>query len=169
MNILIYRLSDQAVYCRPDTTLQRTGEPYYIPESVKCLYKTPVVYVRICRAGKCVGEKFAERYYDKAYLGGLLYAGNPADAHTIAFGNNYDKSSYIYAYGPEFGESKDPEEGWKKAAEKGVDRALVARAIATVSAKQSLRLGDLLAIEYGCATELTLKDKDYIEIEFGDC
>ena len=75
MNILVYRLSDQAVYPRPDTTLERESKVYYIPEEVDCLYKVPVLFVRICRAGKCIGEKFAERYYDRLFPGVLLYAG----------------------------------------------------------------------------------------------
>ena len=146
MNILVYRLSDQAVYSRPDTTLERESKLYYIPEEVDCLYKVPVLFVRICRAGKCIGEKFAERYYDRLFPGVLLYAGDPASPETIAFGSQYDKSSYI-----DEGNALDLYPPQR-----------IAQALSLATRKQSVRIGDLLAIEYDKPERVEIDGQAYI-------
>lgn len=146
MNILVYRLSDQAVYSRPDTTLERESKVYYIPEEVDCLYKVPVLFVRICRAGKCIGEKFAERYYDRLFPGVLLYAGDPASPETIAFGSQYDKSSYI-----DEGNALDL-----------CPPQCIAQALSLATRKQSVRIGDLLAIEYDKPERVEIDGQTYI-------
>jgi hypothetical protein len=146
MNILVYRLSDQAVYSRPDTTLERESKVYYIPEEVDCLYKVPVLFVRICRAGKCIGEKFAERYYDRLFPGVLLYAGDPASPETIAFGSQYDKSSYI-----DEGNALD-----------FYPPQCIAQALSLATRKQSVRIGDMLAIEYDKPERVEFDGQAYI-------
>lgn len=146
MNILVYRLSDQAVYSRPDTTLERESKVYYIPEEVDCLYKVPVIFVRICRAGKCIGEKFAERYYDRLFPGVLLYAGDPASPETIAFGSQYDKSSYI-----DEGNALDL-----------CPPQCIEQALSLATRKQSVRIGDLLAIEYDKPERVEFDGQAYI-------
>ena len=73
MNILV-RTADGSVYTRPDTSWNRKSDDFYVPDSVNGLSWTPVVFARISRPGKCIGTRFATRYYDGANFGVLLYA-----------------------------------------------------------------------------------------------
>ena len=59
----------------PDTTWERENKDFYSPECVNEIYWTPVVFARVSKAGKCVGRKFVERYYDGVGCGMLLYCG----------------------------------------------------------------------------------------------
>ena len=60
-------------YCRPDTTWERENRDFYSPECVNKLLWTPVIFARISKAGKCIGAKFAQRYYDAVGCGMLMY------------------------------------------------------------------------------------------------
>ena len=75
MNIIVKPYGSDLCYCRPDTTWERENKDFYSPECVNEIYWTPVVFARISKAGKCVGRKFIERYYDGVGCGMLLYCG----------------------------------------------------------------------------------------------
>ena len=75
MNIIVKPYGSNLCYCRPDTTWERENKDFYSPECVNNIYWTPVVFARVSKAGKCVGRKFVERYYDGVGCGMLLYCG----------------------------------------------------------------------------------------------
>ena len=75
MNIIVKPYGSDLCYCRPDTTWERENKDFYSPECVNEIYWTPVVFARISKAGKCVGKKFVERYYDGVGCGILMYCG----------------------------------------------------------------------------------------------
>ena len=75
MNIIVKPYGSDLCYCRPDTTWERENKDFYSPECVNEIYWTPVVFARVSKAGKCVGRKFVERYYDGVGCGVLLYCG----------------------------------------------------------------------------------------------
>ena len=75
MNIIVKPYGSDLCYCRPDTTWERENKDFYSPECVNEIYWTPVVFARVSKAGKCVGKKFVERYYDGVGCGMLLYCG----------------------------------------------------------------------------------------------
>ena len=75
MNIIVKPYGSNLCYCRPDTTWERENKDFYSPECVNEIYWTPVVFARVSKAGKCVGRKFVERYYDGVGCGMLLYCG----------------------------------------------------------------------------------------------
>ena len=75
MNIIVKPYGSNLCYCRPDTTWERENKDFYSPECVNEIYWTPVVFARVSKAGKCVGRKFVERYYDGVGCGILLYCG----------------------------------------------------------------------------------------------
>ena len=75
MNIIVKPYGSDLCYCRPDTTWERENKDFYSPECVNEIYWTPVVFARISKAGKCVGKKFVERYYDGVGCGMLMYCG----------------------------------------------------------------------------------------------
>ena len=75
MNIIVKPYGSDICYCRPDTTWERENKDFYSPECVNEIYWTPVVFARVSKAGKCIGKKFVERYYDGTGCGMLLYCG----------------------------------------------------------------------------------------------
>ena len=90
MNIIVKPYGSDLYYCRPDTTWERENKDFYSPECVNEIYCTPVVFARVCKAGKCVGAKFVERYYDSVGCGILLYGAS--ENGMISF---IDKSSIL--------------------------------------------------------------------------
>ena len=73
MNILVKPYGSDMFHCRPDTTWERENKDFFSPECVNEIYWTPVVFARVSKAGKCVGRKFVERYYDGIGCGMLMY------------------------------------------------------------------------------------------------
>ena len=73
MNILVKPYGSDMFHCRPDTTWERENKDFFSPECVNEIYWTPVLFARISKAGKCVGSKFVERYYDGIGCGMLMY------------------------------------------------------------------------------------------------
>ena len=78
MNIIVKPYGSDLCYCRPDTTWERENKDFYSPECVNEIYWTPVVFVRVSKAGKCVGSKFVGRYYDAVGCGLLMYCSGQA-------------------------------------------------------------------------------------------
>lgn len=57
------------LFMKPDTALQKEGWPFFVPEfSEQVEYETELV-VRISRLGRCIPERFAQRYYNEVTLG----------------------------------------------------------------------------------------------------
>lgn len=73
MNIIVKPYGSELCYCRPDTTWERENRDFYSPECVNEVLWTPVVFARVSKAGKCIGKKFASRYYDGIGCGMLMY------------------------------------------------------------------------------------------------
>ena len=73
MNIIVKAFGTGRFYCRPDTTWEREDKDLYLPDAVTGYLWTPVLFARISKAGKCIGRKFADRYYDAVSYGILLY------------------------------------------------------------------------------------------------
>ncbi len=100
MNIIVSLFGNNgADYCfRPDTTLEKESFDYYIPDGISELTYSPVLFVRLCRAGKAIGEKFAGRYYDSGGFGVLLYGesiiGSGAAAG-LSMASSLDKTSLL--------------------------------------------------------------------------
>ena len=97
MNIIVKPYGNDLCYCRPDTTWERENKDFYSPECVNEIYWTPVVFARISKAGKCIGRKFVERYYDGIGCGMLLYCGTSFEgsAGLMKLSEVVDKSSIL--------------------------------------------------------------------------
>lgn len=91
MNIIIQPYGSDSCYCRPDTTWERENRDFYSPECVEDIYWTPVMFARISKAGKCIGSRFAARYYDAVGFGVLLYIGKG----DVAFTSCADRTSLL--------------------------------------------------------------------------
>lgn len=72
MNILVRTYSGKYIV-RPDTTWERDNEDVFLPDFVDSVSFTPVLFARICKPGRSVSIRFAERYYDGIGYGVLLY------------------------------------------------------------------------------------------------
>ena len=161
MNIIVKTYGSSMCYCRPDTTWERENKDFYSPECVKELHWAPILFVRICKAGKCIGPKFASRYYDAFNFGALLYC-RTSESSEIAFTSCTDHSSLLPAplYNPLVMENEENIYEVKKNGETifrshEPDQAsggasykeMIEEAICTASQLTSLRIGDFLAVE----------------------
>ena len=166
MNIITRPQGSDLCYCRPDTTWERENKDFYVPDSVDTLYWTPIVFVRISKAGKCIGNKFVSRYYDAYNYGVLLYCNRIPACHpegvchpersegslSIAFTSCADHTSRLpfplqdvetLDDGNIYKVYRNGEEIFSGAAEKTVVEDTICRASQTTS----LRIGDFVAVE----------------------
>ena len=152
MNIVVKPYGKNQCYCRPDTTWERENKDFYVPDCVDDLLWAPVVFVRISKAGKCIGRKFVERYYDSFNFGALLYTG---DCET-AFSSCADHTSLLPLplYDPVVMESEangfvvsvEGETIFSTQTEKDI-RNILEESICLASQMTSLRIGDFVAVE----------------------
>lgn len=56
-------------FMKPDSSLLRNNDPFYIPDWTKDVHHEVELVVKINRIGKNIDEKFANRYYEEIGLG----------------------------------------------------------------------------------------------------
>jgi len=78
MNIIIRTFNGNTV-SRPDTTYKREDGASFLPEFVSQVSASPVLFARMCRAGRSIQEKFVSRYVANFGIGALLYPENLID------------------------------------------------------------------------------------------
>lgn len=61
--------SEPLFFLKPDTSLLRNNDPFYIPDFTKQVGYECNVVVKISRVTKCIEERFAHRCYDEIGLG----------------------------------------------------------------------------------------------------
>ena len=186
MNIIVKPYGSSLCYCRPDTTWERENKDFYSPECVNELHWAPIVFARICKAGKCIGGKFAPRYYDAFNFGALLYC-HTSESPDIAFTSCADHTSLLPAplYNPVVMENEENIFEVKKNGEKIFDsrdisieaslKEVIEDAICKASQLTTLRIGDFIAVELApvslmaasCDGETSLK-ATYCENELFD-
>ena len=60
---------EPVIFMKPDSAILKDGKPFYYPDfSNEIHYETELV-VRICRLGKNIAPRFANRYYDAVTIG----------------------------------------------------------------------------------------------------
>lgn len=67
-------MGDVAVIPLGDDVLLRNNDDFYRPSFAGELSCVPQLVVRICKLGKCVGERFAGRYYEEVGVGIRFFA-----------------------------------------------------------------------------------------------
>jgi len=157
MNIVVVPFCSDGYYCRPDTTLEKEPKDYYLPDVVTELSAAPVIFIKITKAGKSIGEKFAGRYYDSFGAGLLLYAENILLTETpTAFSEatSLDSSSYLpsdvkpIAAITHF--ACKLQINGIDAVDMSVDDTIIPyinEFISLISSRTSLRIGDIIAFE----------------------
>ena len=65
----LYKTEAPVIFTKPDSSLLKTGKPFFVPDHLGRIDYEAEVVVRICRLGKTIPERFAHRYYDAVTLG----------------------------------------------------------------------------------------------------
>ena len=156
MNIIVIT-ADGHVRCRPDTTWEREDKDIYAPEQVSSYSYSPVLFARISKAGKCIGEKFVDRYYDAVNYGMLLYAATAdepsceiMDHTSILPFPMYDRCTLSSADN-EFRIMTGEDVIYSTAAS---PENLIKDALVKASRLVSVRIGDIVAVELAQAATL---------------
>lgn len=69
LNPSLLKPGEPVIFTKPDSAVQSSGRPFFIPDFARQFdYETEIV-VRICRLGKHIDQRFAHRYYDAATVG----------------------------------------------------------------------------------------------------
>ena len=63
------RPDEPVIFTKPDTALLRNNAPFYYPDFSKDIHYEVELVLRICKEGKNVHEKYAEKYYDAIGVG----------------------------------------------------------------------------------------------------
>lgn len=167
MNIIVRPTCSDLCYCRPDTTWERENRDLYSPEHIQKWHWTPVLFARICKAGKCISDRYASRYYDGINFGVLLYADNE---NGLAFASCADHTSILPAplFNPLVMEGEDNEfrlsiDGTERfSCSEGPDsghKILIEDSICKASGLTSLRIGDFVAVELAPLEALPIPDE----------
>lgn len=157
MNIVVKTASGKYTV-RPDTTWERDNEDVYLPEFVEETSFAPVLFARISKPGRSVGEDFAERYYDGIGYGVLLYPENFIDgsAEGFACASCLDHTSFLpfpvynkITLGRETNIFELKADGKPLFSYNGGNAEMIRKAIAEATRFIYIRTGDILAIELG--------------------
>ncbi|MCQ2136396.1 MAG: hypothetical protein MJY67_05715 [Bacteroidales bacterium] len=176
MNIVVVDNLDR-VYCRPDTTLEREDKPLFVPDSVGAYMYAPVIFLKVSKAGKCVGEKFAPRYYESIGWGLLLYDASLLD-QGLAFASCEDRLSILPGplYTKHTLESPDNTFELRKDGEiiysakaSDIESGRLEKALSSASQRVSLRIGDYLAVELAPLERLAGKEEKEITLSGSWC
>jgi 2-keto-4-pentenoate hydratase/2-oxohepta-3-ene-1,7-dioic acid hydratase in catechol pathway len=57
------------VFLKPDTALLKNGNPFYYPDFSKNIHYEAELVLKICKEGKYIQKKFANRYFEEIGLG----------------------------------------------------------------------------------------------------
>lgn len=178
MNIIVKPYGSISCYCRPDTTWERENRDYYVPDCINELHWAPVIFVRISKAGKCIGEKFASRYYDAFNFGAMLYCHGGSEDN-VAFSSCADHSSILPTplYNLAVMDNGENSCEIRKKGEiifhtemKEIEgKALIEEAICRASKLTSLRIGDFVAVELAPLSFLAAREEGGTEMTASFC
>lgn len=151
MNIIVKPYGSDSCHCRPDTTWERENKDFYCPDGINELHWTPIMFARVSKAGKCIGGKFASRYYDSFGYGLLLYIGDRMPELASASCADHTSLLPLPLHNPELLEEEGKAFTVTRNGEATFSgagcREDLEKAICKVSELTSLRIGDYVAIE----------------------
>lgn len=176
MNIVTLTSSGKVVV-RPDTTWEKDGEDFYVPDFVSRLSWTPVVFARMTRPGRSIGERFAGRYFESIGHGVLLYPEDLIDGSPEGFAcaSCLDHTSFLPGTtrpkqdSAGFTVRRDGEEIFRH---EGTGPGKIEASISEVSRYCYLRTGDLVAVELQARSPLCRREDGRCTvmcIEGGEC
>ena len=180
MNIIVRPYGSGMCYCHPDTTWERENKDFYVPEGVDIIEWAPILFVRICKAGKCIGKKFASRYYDAFNYGALLYC-RKEGSDDIAFTSCADHSSLlpsplynmVVLESPDnmFETSRNGEKAFSYPDSFSVEglKELIEETVCRASEMTSVRIGDYVAIELADKEVLASREEGDVSFKARYC
>ena len=160
---------------RPDTTWKRGNDDFYAPEFVERLTAAPVFFVRVCKAGRSVGVRFAERYYDSVGCGLLLYPENLIGSSQEGFATACCLDRTTFLTYPEMDRDLSGNQFSLNAGKKVFycgptpDAATIGKAIEEVSRFCYLRTGDYIAIELDARKDICSRADGSVEVKGDFC
>lgn len=172
MNILVRTYSAKCIV-RPDTTWERDNEDVFLPEFVKKVSYTPVLFARISKPGRSVAARFAERYYDGIGYGVLLYPENLIDGSEEGFccASCLDHTSFLpfpiynkLTLGREGNAFELFADGKPLFEYNAGNAGMIDKAIEKATESTYIRTGDILAIELAPRTHLCSEGDESIRI-----
>lgn len=178
MNIIIKGAN--GIYCRPDTSWERENRDFYLPEEINACSWAPVIFARVSKAGKYIGEKFVGRYYDAVNFGAMLYVEDLLDGGpcSIAGASCADKTSVLPfpLYNPITLEGENEVEMYlgdnmiySAATSEREFKALIEEALVEVSRRVSLRIGDIVAVELREISHLLSREDGSVNFRASYC
>ena len=57
------------IYLMCDSSLLKDGKPFFVPDFADSFVAYPTIVVQVCRVGKNIARRFADRYYDRVTVG----------------------------------------------------------------------------------------------------
>ena len=78
-------------FMKPDSSLLRNNDPFYIPDWTKDVHHEIELVIRINRIGKNIEKRFADRYYDEIGLG-IDFTARDVQAQLKAKGLPWEKA-----------------------------------------------------------------------------
>lgn len=178
MNIAVKPYGSDLCHCRPDTTMMKENRDFYSPEGVNSLHWAPILFARISKAGKCIGDRFAERYYDSFGFGALLYIGDTMPDKASSSCADHTSLLPFPLYNPIVLEGKDNcyevlKDGVKifgiQSSHTAGLKEQLEKAICKASILTSLRIGDLVAVELAPITFLADHEEETIRLKGNYC
>lgn len=143
---------DPRSYVMADSSILYTGRPFFVPDYAQRFVATPAIVVRMGRLGKCIGAKFAHRYWDSLTAGFSVQAVQGDDPRLEVLGRAFDGAAIVGDWVEATG-LDDPLHAVVEVAINGMTASSCCLAhmlwplpevIAAVSTRCSIKMGDLL-------------------------
>ncbi len=169
MNIIVKTFGSGRIYCRPDTTWERENKDFFSPDGIREYLYTPVLFARISKAGKCIGIKFASRYFDSIGYGMLIYRADQMDGGPMSYASASCMDHTSILPFPMYNRLTLEGEGnifriLKNGSEiYSTDRgstSIIEQSLTEASSAVSVRSGDIIAIELAGPDKLANIDTD---------
>lgn len=65
----LYKTEAPVLFTKADSSLLKSGKPFFVPDFMGRIDYEAEVVIRICRLGKNIPQRFAHRYYDAVTVG----------------------------------------------------------------------------------------------------
>lgn len=147
MNIIVWR--ENGYSYRPDTTLEREHGAYFCPEEIESLTVVPALFARVHKAGKAVGRKFTDRYFDG--YGFCILISDATEGVSKAMADSLDKSTLLSPVQEIIGDVAVNFGGESVTFSSDTIHESFAEALVGITSRSSVRSGDMIVIPVGSA------------------